>query len=81
MFDFDASNSDNIMALGYYFEELFIEKLNDLYLHLRSIDVSPLEIALPWISTLFIAVLPVQEGNAGGRSNGSALFGGPADRV
>ena len=63
MFDFDATNTDNIMALGFYFEELFIEQLNYLYLHLRSIEVQPLEIALPWMSTLFIAVLPVQEGN------------------
>ena len=62
MFDFDALNTDNIMALGFYFEELFIERLNDLYLHLRSINVQPIEIALPWMSTLFIAILPVQEG-------------------
>jgi hypothetical protein len=63
MFDFDALNTDNIMALGFYFEELFIERLNDLYLHLRSINVQPVEIALPWMSTLFISIMPVQEGS------------------
>lgn len=63
------------MALGFYFEELFIEELNDLYLHLRSIDVQPLDIALPWMSTLFIAVLPVQEGESASWGNGSAVLG------
>ena len=61
MFDFDPENKEGLLALSSLFEDLFVHKMNDLYVHLREVGVFPVQLALPWMASLFVAFLPVQE--------------------
>lgn len=61
LFDFDPENKEGLLALGSLFEDLFVQKMNDLYVHLREVGIFPVQLALPWMASLFVAFLPVQE--------------------
>lgn len=54
MYNFDSENKENFFALCYFFEKNFLEKINQLYLHLRLIGVFPVNFAAKWICSLFI---------------------------
>ena len=41
------------------FERLFLRYMNQLYLHLRTINIFPVDIALSWISSFFFDVLSI----------------------
>ena len=59
LFDFKVQSSENIVALGIIFESLFLKSMNQLYLHLRSLGIFPIDIALEWMAYCFIGFLSV----------------------
>ena len=61
LLDFKIQSSENIVALGIIFESLFLKSMNQLYLHLRSIGVFPIDIALEWMAYCFIGFLDIKE--------------------
>jgi hypothetical protein len=41
------------------FERLFLRYMNQLYIHLRTKDIFPAKIVIPWFQNFFIGVLSV----------------------
>lgn len=49
-----------ILALCLMFERLFLRYMNQLYIHLRTKNIFPVKIVLPWFQNLFVGVLSVE---------------------
>ena len=61
LFDVRISNSENIIALCMIFERIFLKSMNQLYLHLRSQDIYPVDLAGSWMIGFFIGTLAVDQ--------------------
>lgn len=61
LFDIRSTNSENIIALCMIFERLFLRTMNQLYIHLRGLDVYPVDIASNWICSWFIGYFSVDQ--------------------
>lgn len=57
LFDIRTSNSENLIALCMIFERIFLKTMNQLYLHLRSLEIYPVDLAGSWMSCFFIGIL------------------------
>lgn len=57
----DPKSTENLIALGTIFERLFQRSMNQLYIHLRKLDVFPLDIAIEWMSCFFIGYLEIDQ--------------------
>ena len=55
------ANSGSIISLSLYFENEFILCMNQLYLHLKLIDVNPVVIAGEWMADLFVGQINTNE--------------------
>jgi hypothetical protein len=42
------------------FERLFLRYMNQLYIHLRTKNIFPVKLAIPWFQSFFIGVLSVE---------------------
>jgi hypothetical protein len=61
LFDVKPSNSENVIALCMIFERIFLKTMNQLYLHLRSLDIYPVDKAGSWMVSFFIGTLAVDQ--------------------
>lgn len=53
----EVSNTENIVALCVMFERLFLRYMNQLYIHLRTKNIFPVQIASDWMYSCFLGVL------------------------
>lgn len=56
----ESSNTENLVALCVMFERLFLRYMNQLYIHLRTKNIFPVQIASNWLYSCFIGVLSVE---------------------
>mmetsp|Transcript_22677 Transcript_22677/g.22879 ORF Transcript_22677/g.22879 Transcript_22677/m.22879 type:complete len:136 (-) Transcript_22677:154-561(-) len=56
-----CSDSGTLMHICRTFENLFISVHLKLYLHLLSLGIQPLQVALPWLQLGFVGVLEVNQ--------------------
>jgi hypothetical protein len=61
LLNIDPKSMENLIALGTIFEKLFLRKMNQLYIHLRKLEIFPLDIAFGWISSFFIGQLEIDQ--------------------
>lgn len=61
LFDIRTSNNENIIGLSMIFERIFLKAMNQLYLHLRSMDIYPVDKAGGWMVSIFVGVLGVDQ--------------------
>ena len=57
----DPKSTENLIALGTIFERLFQRSMNQLYIHLRKLEIFPLDIAIEWMSCFFIGFLEIDQ--------------------
>ena len=56
LYDIRPTNSENIVALSIIFERLFLRTMNPLYIHLRNLDIYPVDVAINWMNSFFVGV-------------------------
>lgn len=61
LFQIDALSSENIIGLSIIFERLFIKNMNGLYMHLRSLNIYPIDLAFPWMLFFFTGSLSTEQ--------------------
>jgi len=69
LYDFNPKSKDNLISklktlklgLGMIFERMFLRYMNQLYLHLRTINIFPLDIAFGWMTSMFFNCLKVSD--------------------
>lgn len=57
----DPKSTENLIALGTIFEKLFLRSMNQLYIHLRKLEIFPLDVAWDWMATFFIGKLEIDQ--------------------
>jgi hypothetical protein len=50
----DPKSTENLIALDKIIEKLFLRNMNQLYIHLRKLEIFPLDIAFGWISSFLL---------------------------